>query len=42
VVQIKDGKFYIHYTGWEATWDEWVPKDRIRFVTDKNPDAKKR
>jgi hypothetical protein len=22
----------IHYVGWDATWDEWVPPSRIRPV----------
>lgn len=27
----KDGeKTLIHYVGWADTWDEWVPKDRIK------------
>jgi hypothetical protein len=24
------GQYYIHYTGWESSWDEWVGLDRLR------------
>jgi Caspase domain/RNA binding activity-knot of a chromodomain len=30
VLQAKDGVHLIHYTGYEAKWDEWVPSKRIR------------
>jgi len=26
-----EGRFRIHYVGYEAAWDEWVPSTRIRF-----------
>ena len=29
ILQVKDGKFLIHYVGSDARWDEWVTKDRI-------------
>jgi hypothetical protein len=35
VLEIKNGKYHIHYTGWDNSWDEWVTKDRIRFGTGK-------
>ncbi len=31
VLETKGDKYYIHYTGWDKTWDEWVGKDRIRL-----------
>lgn len=31
VLERKDGRFRIHYLGYEATWDEWVGVERIRF-----------
>ena len=30
VLQAKDGAHLIHYTDYEAKWDEWVPSKRIR------------
>jgi hypothetical protein len=30
VLQAKDGVHLIHYTDYEAKWDEWVPSRRIR------------
>jgi len=35
VKQVKAGKYFIHYTGWAPTFDEWVGKDRIRFAGSK-------
>src|SRR5262245_38034715 len=32
VLQQKDGKFHIHDLGYEASWDEWVGRERIRFT----------
>lgn len=31
VLERKDGRYRIHYVGYEASWDEWVGADRIRF-----------
>ncbi|CAM9099799.1 unnamed protein product, partial [Scytosiphon promiscuus] len=25
------GNYKIHYPGWEAKWDEWVPRERLRW-----------
>jgi hypothetical protein len=30
VLQMNGDKYRIHYTGYDASWDEWVTKDRIR------------
>lgn len=30
VVKSENGRFFIHYDGWEASWDEWVGSDRIK------------
>jgi hypothetical protein len=32
VVKEEGDRFFIHYTGYEASWDEWVTKERIRFA----------
>ncbi|MBN1187622.1 MAG: hypothetical protein JXB49_35435 [Bacteroidales bacterium] len=29
VLEVKDGKFKIHYDGWGSEWDEWVGKERL-------------
>lgn len=29
-------QYKIHYKGWKATWDDWVPADRIRKHTPEN------
>jgi hypothetical protein len=31
VVNTNGGRYYIHYTGWDNSWDEWVGPDRIRM-----------
>src|SRR5207244_13475448 len=30
VLRVNGGLTLIHYTGWNASWDEWVPAGRIR------------
>jgi hypothetical protein len=30
VLEKKDGKLYIHYVGWDSSWDEWITPDRYR------------
>jgi hypothetical protein len=30
VLDVRDGIFYIHYTGYGSEWDEWVSAKRIR------------
>jgi hypothetical protein len=32
VLQTRGDLSLIHYVGWDATWDEWVPPSRIRPV----------
>lgn len=29
-------QFKIHYKGWKASWDDWVPQDRVLKFTDEN------
>ena len=31
VVRTIGNRYYIHYTGWDNSWDEWVGPDRIRM-----------
>jgi hypothetical protein len=31
VVKTNGDRYYIHYTGWANSWDEWVSPDRIRM-----------
>lgn len=35
-------RFRVHYAGWESRWDEWVPRERLRWVcqTDSNEEIK--
>jgi hypothetical protein len=37
LLQEKGGKYLVHYPGWDASWDEWVPRDRLRFPRDRKP-----
>ena len=30
------GKYKIRYPGWESRWDEWVPRDRLRWAVERN------
>lgn len=32
VLAVKDGKYRIHYLGWEAKWDEWVGPEKVRAI----------
>ncbi len=32
VKQVNDSKWFIHYDGYESSWDEWVGKDRIKYT----------
>ncbi|CZT17257.1 related to dosage compensation regulatory complex/histone acetyltransferase complex, subunit MSL-3/MRG15/EAF3, and related CHROMO domain-containing proteins [Ramularia collo-cygni] len=35
----KEGYVYrVHYKGWKNTWDDWVPQERVRKLTDENRD----
>ena len=38
VSRSKDGQwaYFVHYTGWKATWDEWVDASRLTQLTDAN------
>lgn len=29
-------QYKVHYKGWKATWDDWVPADRIRKLNPEN------
>lgn len=31
ILEKKEGRYLIHYLGYEDSWDEWVPPDRIRI-----------
>jgi hypothetical protein len=35
VVKTNGDRYYIHYTGWDKSWDEWVGPDRIRMTVAK-------
>ncbi|KAF2460638.1 MRG-domain-containing protein [Lineolata rhizophorae] len=29
-------QYKVHYKGWKKTWDDWVPQDRMRKLTEEN------
>ncbi|GAA0150791.1 chromatin/chromatin-binding, or -regulatory protein [Lithospermum erythrorhizon] len=33
---MKEWRFFIHYLGWNKSWDEWVGVDRLRKYNDEN------
>ena len=33
VIEVKGDTYRVHYTGWSKSWDEDVPKDRLRKPT---------
>jgi hypothetical protein len=35
ILEAKAGRYLIHYTGWDASNDEWVPRERLQFEKDK-------
>lgn len=30
IVDLKDGKYKVHYFGWSDAWDEWVTSNKVR------------
>ncbi|KAF9600247.1 hypothetical protein IFM89_005071 [Coptis chinensis] len=32
----EEGKYYVHYLGWNKSWDEWVEIDRLLKFTEEN------
>ncbi len=30
ILKVKDNKYFIHYDGFESSWDEWVADDRLK------------
>ena len=30
ILKAENGKYLIHYDGYDSSWDEWVDKDRIK------------
>lgn len=30
ILEAKEGRYKIHYVGWDKKWDEWVGADRLR------------
>ena len=30
------GRYKIRYLGWDAHWDDWIPRDRLRWVVEGN------
>lgn len=32
----EDAQYHVHYTGWKASWDDWVSQDRMRKYTEEN------
>uniref|UniRef100_G3MP34 Mortality factor 4-like protein 1 n=1 Tax=Amblyomma maculatum TaxID=34609 RepID=G3MP34_AMBMU len=35
-VKDKQTKYFIHYSGWNKNWDEWVPESRVLKFSDAN------
>jgi len=35
VIKKEKDRWHIHYVGYEKSWDEWVGKDRIKFLEKK-------
>lgn len=33
VLEVQDGKYRVHYTGWASSWDETATPDRVRAQT---------
>ncbi|RWS02492.1 Mortality factor 4-like protein 1 [Dinothrombium tinctorium] len=42
-VQVKDKvvKYFVHYQGWNKSWDEWVPESRVLKYNDANAQKQK-
>jgi Skp family chaperone for outer membrane proteins len=42
VLEEKEGKYYVHYEGYGDTWNEWVTRDRLRPLSDKEATPEKK
>jgi len=40
-VKDKNVKYFIHYSGWNKNWDEWVPESRVLKYNDANMQRQK-
>ncbi|XP_035226446.1 mortality factor 4-like protein 1 [Stegodyphus dumicola] len=40
-VKDKNVKYFIHYSGWNKSWDEWVPESRVLKYNDANMQKQK-
>ncbi|GLT40192.1 hypothetical protein SLA2020_143450 [Shorea laevis] len=38
---LKDWRYFLHYTGWNKSWDEWVTVDRLMKFTPENLEKQK-
>ncbi len=36
VLQVRKGKYFVHYDGWNSRWDEWITPDRMMKLTEEN------
>ena len=32
ILAVKDGKYRVHYLGWDPKWDEWVGPEKLRAI----------
>ena len=37
IMEIGNGKYKVHYTGWSDIWDDWIPNDWIKPLNAKTP-----
>ena len=37
IMEIGNGKYKVHYTGWSDLWDDWIPNDWIKLLNSKTP-----
>lgn len=40
-VRLSHASGKVHYPGWEARWDEWVPRERLRWGSERRATALK-
>lgn len=33
ILAVEDGKYRVHYSGWDSKWDEWVGAEKLRAIS---------
>jgi hypothetical protein len=42
VLQVEEGRFFVHFSGWSDSWDEWIEADNVLEDTPANRERQKK